>query len=75
MTTMIARVKTMAVLPAGDPLFSERRTEVTIVDELGGEFVEVSQYGHVDLGKIWIGLEEWPLLRETIDRMIGECRV
>mgnify|MGYP000084761997 CR=1 FL=1 len=71
---VIARVKTMAVLPDSEPLFSERCTDVMIVDEAGGEFIEVSQHGNGDLGKIQINPEEWPVLRETIDRMIGECK-
>ena len=74
MTELISRVLTMAVLPKGDPIFSERCTEVKIIDESGGEFIEVAQNGNVELGKIQISPEEWPALRWVIDQMIVECR-
>ena len=74
MKELISRVIAMAVLPKDEPIFSERCTEIKIIDESGGEFIEVSQHGHVELGKIQIAPEEWPALRETIERMIAECR-
>lgn len=40
------------------------------VDDSAGDFVEVRQ----QIGKIAINHEEWPILREAIDRMIAECR-
>lgn len=49
-------------------------TTVAICDEAAGEFVEVTQHGRVDIGKIQINPEEWPSLREAIDRMIKACR-
>lgn len=70
----IERITVLTVLPEGQPLFSEQATEVQIVDEAAGEFVEVSQHGRTDLGKIAIRPEEWPALREAIDHLIGECR-
>ena len=68
------RVTALVVLPVGQPTFSEMATTVGIVDEAAGEFVEVAQHGRVDIGKITINPEEWPALREAIDRMIAECR-
>ena len=47
---------------------------VTIVDEAAGEFVEVSQSGRADLGKIAINPEEWPELRDAIQRMVNSCK-
>lgn len=70
----IMRVTAMAVLPIDQPLYSELATEVRIVDEAAGEFVEVSQDGRTDLGKIAICPAEWPTLRAAIDRMMAECR-
>ncbi len=61
--------------PEDDPLFSEMRTEITIVDEAAGnEFVEVSQHGHTDLGKIQIDPSEWPGLRDAIEQAVAQCR-
>lgn len=68
------RVTQMTIVPIGNPLFSEEATEVTIVDEAGGEYVEVCQSGRVDLGKIAISPEEWPFLRDAITSMIDQCR-
>lgn len=68
------RVTQMTIVPIGNPLFSEEATEVTIVDEAGGEYVEVCQSGRVDLGKIAISPEEWPFLRDAITSMIEQCR-
>lgn len=72
--TYETRVTAMAVVPKGQPLFSEQATDVRIVDEAGGEYVEVCQSGRTDLGKIVINPEEWPTLKRAIDTLIAECR-
>lgn len=73
--TYIARIKTLAVLPEGDPLFSERCTEVSIDDESGGEFVLIRQPGAIREGnEIAINPEEWPKLRDAIDGMVAQCK-
>jgi len=68
------RIISMTVGPLGQPTYSEMTTTVTIVDECGGEFVEVKQHGTTDIRKIAINPEEWPILRDTIERMIAMCR-
>lgn len=68
------RTTCLTVNQTGEPLFSEAATEVRVVDEAAGEFVEVSQEGRADLGKIQINPEEWPTLRDAIDQMIAQCR-
>ena len=47
-------------------MFSEYATEIKIVDEAAGEFLEVSQTWRTDLGKIAINPEEWPTLRDAM---------
>ena len=74
MTDYETRTIAMAVSPKGQPIYSEMTTEVRIVDESGGESVEVEQEGRADVGKIMINPEEWPALRGAIDRMIADCR-
>jgi len=66
----------MAVLPKGEPLYSELATIVSIEDESGGEFVKVSQHLGVSEGpgSITICPEEWELLRGVINFMVAECR-
>lgn len=68
------RTTALTVAPEGEPTFSEMATTVAICDEAAGEFVEVTQHGRVDIGKIQINPEEWPVIREAIDRLIYECR-
>ena len=67
------RITGLTVAPKGKPIFDESATEIRIMDESGGEFVEVRQF-RGGAGELRIDPEEWPTLREAIDRMIGECR-
>lgn len=70
----ITRTTQLTVLPKCDPTYSERATTITIIDEAAGEYVEVSQSGRDDGGKICIDPEEWPSLRGAIDWLIDDCR-
>lgn len=70
---MITRVTKLTITPDGEPLFSERATDVLIDDEAAGEFVVVEQHAD-ELGKIAIDPDEWPTLRAAINRMVKECR-
>ena len=72
--SMETRITSLIVLPEGEALFSERATVVRIEDEAGGEYVVVSQESVPERGNIAINPEEWPELREAIDRMVKECR-
>ena len=74
MTDYETRITAVTVLPINAEIFSELATEVRIVDEAGGEYIEVDQCGRVDLGKIAINPEEWPALRAAIDDMVSKCR-
>jgi hypothetical protein len=66
----VTRVTQLTVAPKGAPVFSEDATTITIEDEGGGEFVIVSQPGRdKDIG---IMSDEWPAIRDAIDRMIQE---
>ena len=67
------RVTRLLVVPQGEPMYSEMATTVEVGDEVGGEFVVVSQVGRDDLGKITINPEEWPALRAAINRMVKAC--
>ena len=71
---MEARVLSVVVAPEGEAIFSESATVVRIEDEGGGEYVVVSQESVPGLGNIAINPEEWPALRDAIDRMVKECR-
>ncbi len=71
------RVTRVHVMPKGQPLFSEMAATVEIVDDAGGEYVRVTQQA-AERGDqtqmITIEPTEWPVLRDTIERMISECR-
>lgn len=67
------RVTRLLVVPQGEPTFSEQATTVEIADEAAGEFVEVTQHGRSDIGKIAINPEEWPALRAAINRLVRLC--
>lgn len=72
--SMETRITSLIVLPEGEALFSERASVVRIEDEAGGEYVVVSQESVPGRGNIAINPEEWPALRDAIDRMVKECR-
>ncbi len=71
---MEARVLSVVVAPEGEAIFSESATVVRSDDEGGGEYVVVSQEGVPGRGNVAINPEEWPDIRDAIDRMVKECR-
>ena len=68
------RILKIAVCVKDEPIFHQCVTEIEIVDEAAGEYLEVSQCSDKYDGKIAIDPHEWPSLRDAIDRMIKECR-
>ena len=68
------RTVKIAVVSKGEPLFHESATEIEIVDEAAGEYLEVKQCTEDYEGKIRIDPHEWPTLKAAIDKMIKECR-
>jgi hypothetical protein len=68
------RTTKLVVAPRGDQVYSEMATWVEVKDEAGGEFVMLTQSGRTDTGQIAIDVDEWPALRDAIDRMIAQCR-
>ena len=68
------RVRSLIVLPKGREIFSDGITIVELDDESGGEFVVVRQPHNDERGEIRIDPDEWPVLRDAIDRLVKECR-
>ena len=63
-------------MPPKEPLFSEQCTNVSIVDEAAGEFLEIEQQsGHTDanLQAIKVSPEEWPALKHAIEQLLADC--
>lgn len=60
-------------MPNGEPIFSERCTNVSIVDEAAGEFLEIEQQScSLSTKKQTITIEsaEWPALKGAIDNLL-----
>lgn len=68
--TPIVRVTQLTVLPPDSEIFDWRAMVVEIMDEAGGEFVEIRQ----GEDKFRIDKEEWPALRIAVNKMIKACR-
>ena len=64
------RTTKMIVGVKGQQIFDDSVTEIEIVDEAAGEFLEVSQEG----GKLRFDPEEWPHVRDAIEKMFKMCR-
>ena len=63
-------ISSMLVKPEKEPIFSELATTVELVDEAAGPFVKISQHSRDGGGAVSIEIDEWPYIRETIDRMM-----
>ena len=70
----VKRVTKVAILPKGEPIFTEKATYIEIVDEAGGEFVEVEQSNETATGKIRLDDDEWFYVREAINEMFKEIK-
>jgi hypothetical protein len=60
----------MIVGVKGEQIFDDSVTEIEIVDEAAGEFLEISQ----DDVKLRFDAEEWPHVRDAIEKMFKLCR-
>ena len=68
--TYETRTTKMIVGVKGEQIFDESITEIEVVDEAGGEFLEISQ----DEQKLRFDKEEWPHVRNAIEKMFKLCR-
>jgi hypothetical protein len=64
----------MIVKPKTEPTFSEQATTVGIDDEAAGPFVFISQpTGPHGENKVAICRDEWPWIREAVEKMLMVC--
>jgi len=68
------RIMKTIVLPVRESIFSEQATSIEIIDEGGGEFLKVSQQNGCGKGEIVLEPNDWPDVREEINRMMSFCR-
>lgn len=72
---METRTLSVIVLPDNARIFDEKATVISIEDEAAGEYVKVHQcHDATEDGTILIDPNEWPAIRDAIERMIGQCR-
>ena len=67
-------ITAIIVKPVNDPIYAESVTCVSLDDETGGGFVKVAQDTDDGANCIRIDMDEWPLIRRSIDRMIAQCK-
>ena len=73
--SLVERVTQITIAPEGEPIYSERAYVVQIEDEAGGEFLSIQCHDdQCANGQIRMDPQEWPALRDAIDRMVKECR-
>jgi len=66
-----ARLTQITVAAHGKTVIDETATRITIEDEAAGEMVSVEQ---CDRGaKVLIAPEEWPFIRDAIDKLVAAC--
>ena len=66
-------VKSLIVLPEGEPIFSEMATTIDIEDEAAGPFVVIRQEGRDGAQKINIDQTEWPFIKDAIEKQLQVC--
>lgn len=74
MTDYTTHLVAMIVAPKGEPVYSERATRIEIQDDAAGAYIQISQTGgRDDFRGVAIDPEEWPAVRDAIERMIVEA--
>lgn len=71
---MQIRMTQVTVLPEGASIYDERGIKVSIEDEGAGEYIEILSLGGSADGVVKIDPEEWPTLRDAINKMIDEIK-
>ena len=68
--------RTVAVIVnrEGESVYSDYATTIRITSEGDGEYVEVLQEASLTPGRVAITSEEWPALRDAIEKMLNECQ-
>lgn len=72
---MIERITQITLAPEGEPIFSEAAFVIQVEDDAGGEFLSVQCHDdQCANGQIRLDPQDWPALRDAIERMVKECR-
>jgi len=69
--TLETIIGSLIVKPHKEPIFSEQATIIALEDEAAGPYVTVSQsHEHPKIGFM---ADEWPAIKEAIERMLEVC--
>ena len=72
MNTITSRI---TVLPKGESIFSQLATEISIVDEAAGPFIEMRQFPEEgDEQTIKFDVDEWPYIAKAVGKLIQEIK-
>jgi hypothetical protein len=70
MNTITSRI---TVLPKGESIFSQLATEISIVDEAAGPFIEMRQFpDEGDEQTIKFDVDEWSYIAKAVGKLIQE---
>lgn len=70
MKTITSRI---TILPDGKPIFCHEATEISIVDEAAGPFIEIKQFPEIgDEQTIKFDVYEWKHIENAVDKIIQE---
>lgn len=65
----------LIVKRVGLPIYCEEATTVSIEDEGGGLFVELTQYHADGICRINVVYEEWPLIIDAVNAMFEQIAI
>jgi hypothetical protein len=70
---MNAITSRITVLPKGEPIFSHQATEISIVDEAAGPFIEIKQFPQEgDEQTIKFNVDEWTYIAKAVGKILQE---
>jgi len=71
------RTTRLTICPENEPIFSEMATNITIVDEAAGEYIEIEQQscnGETKRQTIAVGPDEWEVIKKAVETLIPTLR-
>lgn len=72
MKTITSRI---TVLPEGEPIFSHLATDINIVDEAAGPFIEMRQFpDHGEEKYTRFDIDEWSYIAKAVGKLIQETK-
>ena len=60
-------------MPDGQPIFCIEATEISIVDEAAGPFIEIKQFPEIgEEQALKFNVDEWKFIENAVDKIIQE---